>query len=300
MVAEHEVRLPTIMEVSKKVRKGLNLNIYRNLHHHSLNTQKQNFHEDVKHLVENLPKAAKIWIHYQIFAPTKGRLDTMNVGSVVDKYFSDTLVEAGMIEDDDYTRVVFNSFSFGGVRKMDGHAIATIHILEEETPMRVLLDQDDIQTALTAHVETMGIPGATGVKIEATADGNITAEVMFGEAPEATPEPKPKRRSPQKRKPAAKPEPKAEKVKDEPTETSGEGSGDSADTAETERAADAPEDGEKAAKTTGNAKKGNLFGDEDDQSSASAEATTDDSADEETPDDKPVIKAKKSSIFDVP
>ena len=302
VVAEHTVRLPTYMNVSKKTRKALNLNVYRNLHHHSLNNQKQNFHEEVKKLLGGISKAQKIWIHYQVFAPTRGRLDTMNVGSIVDKYFSDTLVEAKIIEDDDYEHVVFNSFSFGGVCKMDGHTIATIFILEEEKPMRVLLDQDDIQSALTTHIETMGIPGATGIKLSVDGD-NIVAEVTFGEAEDA-PAPKKttrKRRSPAKTK-ATKPESEAEEVNNEPTETAGEGSGDSADTAEAERTEDSPEDGEKAPASKGSAKKGNLFGDEENQSSESAETTTDGPAEEKTPNadsEEVKPKAKKSSIFDV-
>lgn len=303
VVAEHTVRLPTYMNVSKKTRKALNLNIYRNLHHHSLSNQKQNFHEEVKKLLGGISKAQKIWIHYQVFAPTRGRLDTMNVGSIVDKYFSDTLVEAKIIEDDDYEHVVFNSFSFGGVCKMDGHVIATIFILEKEKPMRVLLDQDDIQSALTAHVETMGIPGATGVELSVDGD-DIVAEVTFGES-EDTPTSKKttrKRRSPAKPK-ATKPEPEAEEVNDEPTETAGEGGGDSADTAEAERTEDSPEDGEKTPTSKGSAKKGNLFGDEENPSSESADKTTDGSAEEKTPDvDSEEVKPKrqtKSSIFDV-
>lgn len=293
MVAEHTVRLPTRINVSKKLVKPLNLNTYRNLHHYSLNTQKQNFHEDVKKLLGSIPKAQKIWIHYQIFAPTNGRLDTMNVGSIVDKYFSDTLVEAKVIPDDNYDHVVFNSFSFGGVQKMDGHAIATIFILEEEKPMRVLLDQNDIQTALTTYVEGMKLPGATGVTLSVDGE-DIVAEVTFGEPEAPAEKPKTRRRT---TKPKAKPEPKAEEVTDEPTETAGEGSNDSADTAEAERTEDAAPAGEEASDDKGS-KKGNLFGDEDGQSSDSAETTTSDPAEEEAPAE-PVKTKKKSSIFDV-
>lgn len=114
------MRLPTYIDISKKTTKALNLNVYRNLHHHHLNIQKQNFHSVVKPLLRHIKRAEKIWIHYEIFAPRNGRLDTMNVGSIVDKYFSDTMVEAKKIEDDDYNHVVLNSFSFGGVCPLDG------------------------------------------------------------------------------------------------------------------------------------------------------------------------------------
>ncbi len=181
----YDVRLPTYVNVSKKTQKACNLNIYRNLHHHHLNNQKKNFDDEVKPLLKAIPHLDKIVIHYTIYAPRNGRLDTMNVGSIVDKYFSDTLVHAKRIMDDHYGHIVHVSFSFGGVVKLDGHAIATIYELledtekqEEEVPMRILLDEQDIQTALETYVEGMGIAGATGVTLTGE---NIEAEVQIGE-----------------------------------------------------------------------------------------------------------------------
>lgn len=285
----HEVRLPTYINVSKKTRKALNLNIYRNLHHHHLNKQKQNFHDEVKPLLGNIPRAEKIWIHYTIFAPRNGRLDTMNVGSIVDKYFSDTLVETKKIMDDHFGHVVLVSFSFGGVVKLDGHAIAKIHILEqEESNMRILLDQDDIQTALEAHVETLGIAGASGVELSVE-DGTIVAEVTMGDA-KAAPK-KTTRKAPVKRTvkaPAKKETPNAE----DSAATSSDGS--DSGTGEPPKS-DTPTGDEAKVETK---EKGNLFGDEDSQSSES-DAKADGA---KAPEDKgsPATKVtKKSSIFDV-
>lgn len=292
VVAVHQVRLPTFVLTSKKVRKALNLNVYRNLHYHSLNNQKQNFHEEVKKLLGKIPRANKVWVHYQIFAPTNGRLDTMNVGSIVDKYFSDTLVEAKVIPDDNYEHMVFNSFCFGGVRKMDGHAIATIYILEEEKPMRVLLDQNDIQEALESFVKTMGLEGASGVKLSVNGD-DIEAEVTFGETTPEVEQPNPKRKY-TRRKKAEKPV--EEEVKDEPTETTGEGSSDSVDRTEGQGTEKSSPDGEEEPKKTGKSgsKKTNLFGDEENQSSESDEKASEASETSQTGSAKP----KRMSIFD--
>lgn len=303
----HTVRLPTYMEVSKRLSKPLNLNLYRNLHHHHLNKQKQNFHDVVKPLLRHIPRAEKIWVHYTIFAPRNGRLDTMNVGSILDKYFMDTMVEAGKIPDDDYSHVVLNSFSFGGVCPMDGHAIATIHILERETPMRVILDQEDIQTALDTYVQTMGITGATGVELTVNDDGEVEAEVLIGEAKAA---PK-KHRGGRPRGSKNKPKPTTEDSNDEVTEDADDDSEDGSDgtnlgggdastdttpagegeseEGETEQAKTKTEEAPKS--TTGGTKKGNLFADEDDQSSESAESDSSEKA-------ALVVKTKKSSIFD--
>lgn len=291
----YKVRLPTNINVSKKVTKALNLNVYRNLHHYSLNTQKQNFHDQVKPLLKDIPKAEKIWIHYTVYAARNGRLDTMNVGSIVDKYFSDTLVEAKKIMDDHFDHVVLVSFSFGGVRSMDGHTIATIHILEEESPMRILLDQNDIQTALDTYVTTMGFSGASGVVLSVNDNGSIEAEVMMGEVVTtvtATKTTKPKRGRPRK----AKPEVTEEVVEDESTGTTGEGSSNSTDTGSTEQAESDPKEGETEPTKT---KKGNLFGDEEKQSSESPETKTTEGSDEEKTPATKTVMAKKSSIFDV-
>ena len=279
----YTVRLPTYMNVSKTTTKALNLNIYRNLHHHHLHTQKQNFHEEVKPLLRGIPKAEHIAIHYTIYAARNGRLDTMNVGSIVDKYFSDTMVEAKRIPDDDYTHIVRVSFSFGGVCSLNGHATAEIMILDKkENNMRVMLDESDIQTALENYVAESGITGATGVEI--TVQGNsIEAEVQFGEVSETkeeTTKPKSRGGRPRGSKNKTKDAPVKEDANaDEPTEagSSDSNQGDSGQ----------PEGDSKA----GSAKE-NLFGEEESQSSDSKEEVVPNET--ETP--KPTVK--KSSIFD--
>lgn len=168
----------------KKTKKeALNLNVYRNLYYRALSAMKKNFDARAKDLIKDgeIPPLGKVWLHYEIHPNQKGRVDTMNVGSIVDKFFSDSLTGAGIIEDDDYTRVVFNSFSFGCVVK--GEAFVKVHITEleprKERAMRVLLDEEDIQAALEAYVSERGISGATGVKLSAEG-GELTAEVLFG------------------------------------------------------------------------------------------------------------------------
>lgn len=299
------MRLPIYENVSKKNVKALNLNIYRNLHHHHLNTQKKNFHDEVKPLLRQLPKAEQIWIHYTIFAARNGRIDTMNVGSIVDKYFSDTMVEAGKIPDDNMEHIVLATFSFGGVCPMEGHAIATINILEKENaPMRVLLDEEDIQNALDAFVKTLNLPGATGVDLSVNDDGDIEAEVLMGDVKPKNKGGRPRGSTNKRKAPTPKPE------ATDAAETDSEGSGDDTDSGGSDGAEESSEEGkettpepakdEAKAETSkdakeGDSKKGNLFGDEDSPSSDSADKA-------ETPKENsaPRLKGgKKSSIFDV-
>lgn len=164
-------------------KEALNLNVYRNLYFRALSAMKKNFEARAKKLIQkkNIPSLGRIWLHYEIFPNQRGRVDTMNVGSIVDKFFSDSLTNAKIIEDDDYTKVVFNSFCFGAVVK--GEAFVRVHIIELEPrnkrDMRVLLDQADVQAALEAYVEERGLSGASGVKLTVE-NGEITAEVLFG------------------------------------------------------------------------------------------------------------------------
>jgi hypothetical protein len=296
VVDSYSVRIPTYVRVSKKNQQSVNLNVYRNLHHHHLNAQKKNFTDEVTPLLEDKPRAEKIWIHYTIFAPSNRRLDTMNVGSITDKYFSDTMVEAGKIPDDNQEHIVLSTFSFGGVVPIDGHAIATVYILQKETKdMRILLDQDDIQNALNAYVKTLQFPNADKAEVDLSIeDGEIVAEVIIGEAPV-------KNRGGRPRKIRAMNIRQTE-VTEDAAETDSEGSSDSTDSG----SSDASETDTEAGEETVSAEriisaeretpKGNLFRDEESQSSDStAEA-------EDSPTSKPktlVKPGKKSSIFDV-
>lgn len=175
------IKLPMRMKVNKGGDlESLNLNVYRNLHFYKLNFQKKAFHDFVKPLLSGLPPMEAIRLHYQINPKGGSRLDTMNVGSVVDKFFSDALVLCGIVPDDDYKHVIRNDFEFGSLCPNDPHVLVTITETKprKETPMRILLDQSEIQKALEAFVQTMGLAGATGVELTLVGD-EIQAEIIM-------------------------------------------------------------------------------------------------------------------------
>jgi len=92
---------------NKKI--ALNLNTYRNLHHQVNNKAKQIFK---RNLLAEYPELATIKaygvnINYVIYPNNYRKFDTMNVISIVDKYFMDALVEIGCIPDDDYQHVSY-------------------------------------------------------------------------------------------------------------------------------------------------------------------------------------------------
>lgn len=274
--AVHEVRLPTYVKVSNRQTKACNLNEYRNLHHHHLNKQKTNFQQEVSTLLAPLPRMQAVWLHYTIFKPRNGRLDTMNVGSIVDKYLSDALVAEGKIPDDDHDHVIFNSFSFGGLARMDGHAIVKIIELipRKEDNMRILLDQDDIQKALDAYAATLNLgQPVTGVEISVN-DDEIEAELLMGES-----QSKPKRRVGRPKKETAN--------ADADSQAGGSGNSKGTDSTGSESETAQPEK-----ETTNNPSRGG------ETESSDSETTTSETPAEASDDPKPVTK-KKSSIFDV-
>jgi hypothetical protein len=84
----------------------LNLNNYRNAHHQTLNKAKVNFKNNLYAQHPELlttVRASAVRVSYEIRPRDKRMFDTMNVISIVDKFFMDALVEAGVIPDDNYT-----------------------------------------------------------------------------------------------------------------------------------------------------------------------------------------------------
>ena len=275
--------------VNKKDQKALNLNVYRNLHFFQNNLMKTQFHELMEPLLKGIPKMDQVKLHYVVNSRTKTRLDTMNVGSVVDKFFSDSLVNHGIIPDDDYKHVVFNSFEYGRIQPEE-HVLVTITEIKprSDIPMRILLDEDDIQTALETYVESLGIEGSTGVEISVVDENTINAEVIIGDKPKVKAKPKPR----VSRKPAAKPAPKeptpdvADTDKNSP-DSNGTGSTESPNTESEPKQEDPKSDDTSINKAEGSKAK-NIFGE-----SQEASSKVEKKAEAETP--KPV---KKSSIFD--
>lgn len=93
-----EIPLPYYKKNSKAL---MTVNTYRNLHHHFLATFKREYGEKLKSLLLHIdPIDSVIQLDYQFHFKGKKKIDVSNVGSMVDKVFSDCLVEYGVIQDD--------------------------------------------------------------------------------------------------------------------------------------------------------------------------------------------------------
>jgi hypothetical protein len=96
---------------------SLNLNQYRNAHHQSLNNAKVNFEIAARKLIRaaKIPKLDRCALEYILYPRTRQLCDTNNICSIADKFFSDSLVSAGVIEDDNYNFIADSRFRFGHI-----------------------------------------------------------------------------------------------------------------------------------------------------------------------------------------
>ena len=109
------IALPLSVAISSRKRFTLNLNVYRNSHHSVLNKAKVNYTEIILPLLRGLNVSPPCVLIYRYFAPTKRRVDIANVCSIIDKFTSDALVKAGVIEDDKTEIIRCVRYEWGGV-----------------------------------------------------------------------------------------------------------------------------------------------------------------------------------------
>ena len=130
MKEQYEIILPIQVDMgvykrdTKKYKKGdkkkpfrLNLNTYRNSNSYLLGTTKKFYFKEIKEILKNtfIPQLNKVEIIYELFLKSKRELDISNVLSIVDKYFCDSIVELGVIPDDNYKIIPKVTYKFGGI-----------------------------------------------------------------------------------------------------------------------------------------------------------------------------------------
>jgi Holliday junction resolvase RusA-like endonuclease len=93
----------------------LSLNVFRNLHHYSKNKVKQDYADLVREFVKTLPKYKKIQPKYTLYFNNNRKKDLDNYTFPIHKFLMDTLVEEGVLEDDNYDYVTGFSTKFGGI-----------------------------------------------------------------------------------------------------------------------------------------------------------------------------------------
>lgn len=152
------IQLPIKVPVSKKRDFTLNLNQYRNTHFQVLNKAKVSFEEVVGPLLKGVPRLGECELSYVLFVPTRQLCDVANICSIVDKFFSDTLVSKGKLEDDNYTIVPRVTYSFGRIDKIRPRVEVTIIptgdtlLNQKEENMQIILVQAEVEQAIKDYI----------------------------------------------------------------------------------------------------------------------------------------------------
>lgn len=171
-----KLSLPLTIPVSKNRSLLLNLNVYRNAHYQSLDKAKKLFKELVKPQLEQLPKFDRVHLRYTLYPKTKRLCDIANICSIVDKFFSDALVETRHLEDDNYTFVEGISFFFGSVDSENPRVdveILPVTNSKETDPMQITLVQSEIEQAIKSYVNNF-MPNINGdLKIDLSASRGV-------------------------------------------------------------------------------------------------------------------------------
>lgn len=126
---EGRIELPAVVQVRKK-KYSLNLNLYRNTHYYVLNQMKKNFSSLVQEQLKDIPPLKKVFLKYIVHPKTKRLFDVANVCTVVDKFFCDALVQAGIIADDNCTIVEYVSYTVGN-KSDKGYSYVTVDVIGE-------------------------------------------------------------------------------------------------------------------------------------------------------------------------
>ena len=116
------ISLPTEIILPRKTKKdkrvGLNLNVYRNLHHSVEGQCKRAFFELMEEGLTALqPFKGAVRLVYTFHPRNKGRCDVSNMCCIVDKYFSDCLVMTGLLPDDCYDFIPEVKYTVGPIVK---------------------------------------------------------------------------------------------------------------------------------------------------------------------------------------
>ena len=127
-----KLNLPLEIPISASKKFILNLNNYRNTHYHSLNKSKVNYAELVSSLLgDNTKTYDQIKLTYTYYPKDKRKRDISNICSIVDKYFCDSLVELGIIPDDNYEHLKEVKYVFGGIDRENPRVEVIIEPIKE-------------------------------------------------------------------------------------------------------------------------------------------------------------------------
>lgn len=171
MQERYDVALPLRVPTNKAGTKHfiLNLNQYRNAHHFTKNAAKVEFKRLMGPEIRKLPIFERVELIYTIFPRTRLEFDVGNPGSILDKFFSDALVELGHLPDDNYKHIPQVTYRFGAVDPVCPRAVVTIVPLEiKDQPVKIILSLTELREAIEQYVaDNINLPEGSTAQIGA-------------------------------------------------------------------------------------------------------------------------------------
>lgn len=129
-MSDYKFTLPCYIKHGKK-NHPINLNWYRNAHHQVSNKVKIRFKQLIAPQFEGLPKIeSKIHIKFVYFAARNNSPDLDNFTSVSKKFFQDSMVELGLIDDDNIHYIISTSEYYGGIDKDNPRVEAYVSVID--------------------------------------------------------------------------------------------------------------------------------------------------------------------------
>lgn len=116
--------------IRKKTKYSINLNAYKLWYYAQCATIKRIYSEQVGKTIEHLPKFRKIKLSYKVHFGRATKYDLDNIIAVTSKFFQDTLVEHGKIDDDNIDFIPETHNYAGDIDRENPRVDVTIEELE--------------------------------------------------------------------------------------------------------------------------------------------------------------------------
>ncbi len=117
-LAKTDIMIPLNDWYVGKKKYNLSMNTYRNLHYQISNKLKKQVSDYMMQFRFKL-YTKPIKINYTLYFKDKVKRDLLNFVAVVDKFALDSLVERGVLEDDNYNYVVGYTVTYGGKKEIN-------------------------------------------------------------------------------------------------------------------------------------------------------------------------------------
>ena len=136
-VRQVKIILPLSVTIPRKTKADkvfiLNLNVYRNTHHMTLNQAKIAWKDVVGRALAGIENVGycQFKFVYTVYAASGRKFDLGNVLSVVQKFTDYALIEYGVIPDDNYKIIPIIVYRFGGVDKENPRVELEIYPLDD-------------------------------------------------------------------------------------------------------------------------------------------------------------------------